>query len=81
VVGHITPEAFDGGAIGLINDDDKIIIDATSNTINVILTDEEMAARKAAWKQPALKATKGLLYRYAKTVSSAAEGCVTDEMP
>jgi dihydroxy-acid dehydratase len=81
VVGHITPEAFDGGAIGLINDDDKIIIDATSNTINVILTDEEMAARKAAWKQPALKVTKGLLYRYAKTVSSAAEGCVTDEMP
>src|SRR3954469_12183668 len=80
VVGHITPEAFDGGAIGLINDDDKIIIDATTNTINVILTDEEMAARKAAWKQPALKVTKGLLYRYAKTVTSAAEGCVTDEM-
>jgi dihydroxy-acid dehydratase len=80
VVGHITPEAFDGGAIGLINDDDKIIIDATKNIINVILTDEEMAARKAAWKQPALKATKGLLYRYAKTVSTAAEGCVTDEM-
>jgi len=80
VVGHITPEAFDGGAIGLINDDDKIIIDATTNRINVILTDEEMAARKAAWQQPALKVSKGLLYRYAKTVTSAAEGCVTDEM-
>lgn len=80
VVGHITPEAFDGGAIGLIKDEDKIIIDATTNKINVILTDEEMAARKAAWKQPALKVTKGLLYRYAKTVTSAAEGCVTDEM-
>ncbi len=79
VVGHITPEAFDGGAIGLIKDDDKIIIDATSNQINVILSDEEMAARKAAWVQPELKVKKGLLYKYAKTVSTAAEGCVTDE--
>jgi len=79
VVGHITPEAFDGGAIALIKDEDKIIIDATTNQINVILSDEEMAARKAAWQQPALKVTKGLLYRYAKTVSNAAEGCVTDE--
>jgi dihydroxy-acid dehydratase len=79
VVGHITPEAFDGGAIGLIKDEDKIIIDATTNQINVILSDEEMAARKAAWVQPKLKVSKGLLYRYAKTVSTAAEGCVTDE--
>ena len=80
VVGHITPEAFDGGAIGLIKDEDKIIIDATTNQINVILSDEEMAARKAAWVQPKLKVSKGLLYRYAKTVSTAAEGCVTDEL-
>jgi dihydroxy-acid dehydratase len=79
VVGHITPEAYDGGEIGLIKDEDKIIIDATTNQINVILTDEEMAARKAAWQQPELKVSKGLLYRYAKTVKSAAEGCVTDE--
>jgi dihydroxy-acid dehydratase len=79
VVGHITPEAFDGGAIALIKDEDKIIIDAVTNRINVILSDEEMSARKAAWQQPALKVTKGLLYRYAKTVTSAAEGCVTDE--
>ncbi|MDB4926852.1 dihydroxy-acid dehydratase [Mucilaginibacter sp.] len=79
VVGHITPEAFDGGAIALIKDEDKIIIDATTNKINVILTDEEMAARRAAWIQPKLKVTKGLLYRYAKTVTTAAEGCVTDE--
>ena len=79
VVGHITPEAFDGGAIALIKDNDKIIIDAVKNTINVILTDEEMAARRAAWKQPALKVTKGLLYKYAKSVTTAAEGCVTDE--
>ncbi|MCC8425756.1 dihydroxy-acid dehydratase [Mucilaginibacter sp. UR6-11] len=80
VVGHITPEAFDGGEIGLIKDEDKIIIDATTNQINVMISDEEMAARKAAWIQPKLKVTKGLLYRYAKTVSNAAEGCVTDEM-
>jgi dihydroxy-acid dehydratase len=80
VVGHITPEAFDGGEIGLIKDNDKIIIDATTNQINVILADEEMAARKAAWVQPKLKVSRGLLYRYAKTVTSAAEGCVTDEM-
>jgi len=79
VVGHITPESFDGGGIALIKDEDKIIIDAINNTINVILTDEEMAARRAAWKQPKLKVTKGLLYRYAKTVTTAAEGCVTDE--
>ena len=59
--------------------EDKIIIDATTNQINVILSDEELAARKAAWQQPELKVSKGLLYRYAKTVKSAAEGCVTDE--
>jgi dihydroxy-acid dehydratase len=80
VVGHITPEAFDGGAIALIKDDDKIIIDAIKNTINVMISDDEMAARRAAWIQPKLKVTKGLLYKYAKTVSNAAEGCVTDEM-
>ena len=79
VVGHITPEAFNGGAIALVKDDDKIIIDATTNQINLILTDEEMAARKAAWVQPRLKVTKGLLYKYAKSVATAAEGCVTDE--
>lgn len=80
VVGHITPEAFDGGAIAFVKDNDPIEIDAVARTINLKISDEEMAARKAAWKQPALKATKGLLYRYAKTVSNAAEGCVTDEM-
>lgn len=79
VVGHITPEAFDGGEIGLINDNDIIEIDATKNTINVKISDDEFAARKAVWQQPALKVTKGLLYKYAKSVSTAAEGCVTDE--
>lgn len=80
VVGHITPEAFDGGGIALVKDNDTIVIDAVSRTLNVQISDEEFAARKAAWQQPALKVSKGLLYRYAKTVSNAAEGCVTDEM-
>lgn len=79
VVGHITPEAYDGGTIALVKDDDRIEIDATTRTIQLKVSDEEIAQRRAAWKQPALKATKGLLYKYAKSVSTAAEGCVTDE--
>ncbi len=79
VVGHITPEAYDGGTIALVNDDDIIEIDAISRTMTLKVSDEELAKRRAAWKQPALKATKGLLYKYAKTVTTAAEGCVTDE--
>jgi dihydroxy-acid dehydratase len=78
VVGHITPEAFNGGNIGLVNDDDPIRIDAVNRTIDVLISPEEMEARRAIWKQPALKATKGVLYKYAKQVSSAAFGCVTD---
>jgi len=81
VVGHITPEAFDGGLIAMVKDEDQIEIDAVANTIKVLLSDEEIAARRAAWQKPALKVTKGVLYKYAKTVSTAAEGCVTDEMP
>lgn len=79
VVGHITPEAFDGGLIGLVNDDDIIEIDAIKNTLTLQVSGEEIAKRKADWKQPALKATKGILYKYAKSVKTAAEGCVTDE--
>lgn len=78
VVGHITPEAFEGGLIGLVEDDDTIEIDAINNTINVKLSDEEIAKRRAAWAQPALKVTKGVLYKYAKTVANASQGCVTD---
>ena len=78
VVGHITPEAYDGGAIAFVKDDDKIIIDSKTNQINLIISDEEMAARRAAWVQPKLKVTKGVLYKYAKSVTTAAEGCVTD---
>lgn len=79
VVGHITPEAYNGGLIGLIEDDDTIIIDAVNNTINLIAPDEVIEARRAKWEQPALKVNKGVLYKYAKTVSDATEGCVTDE--
>jgi len=79
VVGHITPEAYEGGTIGLVNDDDIIEIDAVSNTLILHISDEELEKRRQAWQQPKLKVTSGLLYKYARTVSSAAEGCVTDE--
>jgi len=79
VVGHITPEAYEGGAIALVQDNDTIELDATKNTITLKISPEELAKRQAAWKQPPLKATKGLLYKYAKQVKNAAEGCVTDE--
>lgn len=79
VVGHITPEAQSGGNIGLINNGDIIVINAENKTINVKLTNEELAKRKANWKAPELKHKKGILYKYAKTVSSASEGCVTDK--
>jgi dihydroxy-acid dehydratase len=79
VVGHITPEAYNGGLIGLVEDDDEIEIDVTVNKINLKVSDRIIAERRKKWKQPALKATKGILYKYAHCVSSASEGCVTDE--
>ncbi len=79
VVGHIAPEAQDGGTIALVEDGDTIIIDAETNAIRVDVSDKELAKRKAAWVQPELKFKKGVLYKYARSVSSAAQGCVTDE--
>lgn len=79
VVGHITPEAYEGGLIGLVEDNDIIEIDAVKNTLILKVSDEVIAQRRANWKQPAPKATKGILYKYAKSVKTAAEGCVTDE--
>lgn len=79
VVGHITPEAYDGGLIGLVQDDDIIEIDAVKNTLILKVSEAEIAKRKAAWTQPALKVTKGLLFKYALSVKDASEGCVTDE--
>ena len=78
VVGHITPEAFLGGLIGLVKDGDEIEIDAEKNTINLLVSEEEIAARKAAFVQPDYKVKFGVLYKYAKSVADASEGCVTD---
>lgn len=79
VVGHITPEAQSGGLIGLLKDGDMITIDAANNIIDADLSAEEITKRKSAWKAPASKHKKGILYKYSKTVSSASEGCVTDK--
>ena len=79
VVGHIVPEAQTGGAIGLIENGDIIEINAESNTLNILVSDEELASRKANWKEPAYKFQRGVLYKYIKNVSTASEGCVTDE--
>lgn len=78
LVGHVSPEAQVGGMIALLENGDKIIIDAINNTMNVDLTDNEIADRKSKWVAPAQKATRGTLKRYVKTVSSASTGCVTD---
>lgn len=79
VVGHITPEAYDGGGLALVQDDDIIEIDANKNTINVKLDEKILAERKKKWKQPPLKASKGILFKYAQCVKPADQGCVTDE--
>lgn len=79
VVGHITPEAFDGGLLALVEDDDIIEIDATKKTLTLKVKDEVISERRKKWKQPALKATRGVLFKYARSVKDASEGCVTDE--
>lgn len=79
VVGHITPEAFEGGLIALVKDDDVIEIDAVNNKLTLKVSQEEIDERKKNWKQPALKATKGILFKYAQHVKPADQGCVTDE--
>jgi len=80
VVGHITPEAQEGGNIALINDGDKITIDSVKNTIDLDISETELKQRKSEWSEPKLKVNSGALYKYAKTVSSASKGCVTDEI-
>ena len=80
VVGHITPEAYDGGLIALVKDDDVIELNVTTRSINLKVPEEEIQQRKQAWKRPSLAATKGLLFKYARTVKDASEGCVTDEI-
>ncbi len=79
IIGHVVPEAQDGGPIALVRDGDQILIDAAGNTLSVAIGDDEMQARRAQWKQPPFKATRGTLFKYIKNVKTACEGCVTDE--
>lgn len=79
IVGHITPEAQEGGPLALVKTGDRVTIDAEKLRLDVDISDKEMAARRAAWKAPPYKATRGTLYKYIKSVKSASDGCVTDE--
>ncbi len=79
VVGHITPEAYEGGLIAFVKDDDRITIDAVNRQMTLHVSDAEIAERKKGWTQPPLKASNGILYKYARQVKTAADGCVTDE--
>lgn len=79
VVGHITPEAFEGGNISLVKDNDIIELDAVKNSINLMISDKEMETRRSAWKQPEPPVKNGVLFKYFRQVKNASEGCVTDE--
>ena len=79
IVGHVTPEAQEGGPIALVKDGDRIRIDAVENRIDVLVQPAELETRKRSWIAPALKVKRGTLYKYIKNVKSASEGCVTDE--
>ena len=79
IVGHITPEAQEGGPLGLLRNGDRVTIDAETRRLDVELDQSELTSRRAQWEAPPLKATRGTLHRYIKCVKSASEGCVTDE--
>ncbi len=79
IVGHVTPEAQEGGPIALVRNGDRITIDAAKNQISVDISDAELASRREKFKAPPYKVTRGTLYKYIKNVKSASEGCVTDE--
>jgi dihydroxy-acid dehydratase len=78
IIGHVVPEAQDGGPIALVQDGDVITIDDETHQISVALSDDELAARRAAWTAPPFKATNGALWKYIKLVQDASHGCVTD---
>jgi dihydroxy-acid dehydratase len=78
IIGHITPEAQEGGPIALVRDGDRIVIDAAACELKVEVSDAELAQRRTAWQTPAPKATSGVLGKYVRLVRSASEGCVTD---
>jgi dihydroxy-acid dehydratase len=79
IVGHITPEAQEGGPVALVQHGDRITIDASRNSISVDVSEVELAARRLRWQAPPYKATRGTLYKYIKNVKPASLGCVTDE--
>lgn len=79
IVGHITPEAQEGGPLGLLQDGDIVTINAKTNRLDVDVSEAELKSRRSNWVAPPLKATRGTLYKYIKNVKSASEGCVTDE--
>ncbi len=79
VVGHITPEAYNGGLIALVEDNDVIELNVSTHSITLKVAEEVIAKRRAAWKRPKLKAEKGILFKYAQCVKDASQGCVTDE--
>jgi dihydroxy-acid dehydratase len=79
IIGHVVPEAQEGGPIGLVRNGDVITIDADTRRLDVAVSEEEMSARGAAWQMPPYKASRGTLYKYIKNVKNASEGCVTDE--
>ena len=79
IVGHVVPEAYEGGPIALVEDGDTVVIDAGQASITVEVSDEEMSRRKAVWQQPAPKFTRGMLAKYIRCVAPASQGCVTDE--
>ena len=79
LIGHVTPEAQDGGPIALVRSGDRILIDAKKRVLELEVPADELARRRAAWTAPPLKATRGTLFKYIKNVRNASEGCVTDE--
>ena len=79
IIGHVVPEAQVGGPIALVEDGDRVTINAETNEISVDVSAEEMAKRKANWTMPPYKASRGTLYKFIKNVTTASEGCVTDK--
>jgi dihydroxy-acid dehydratase len=79
IVGHVVPEAQDGGPIALVCDGDVVVIDADTATIDMEVSDEELGRRRSQWEAPPLKATRGILAKYIRCVAPASQGCVTDE--
>ena len=79
IVGHVVPEAQEGGPIALVRDGDVVVIDAEAATIDMEVADDELARRKGEWRAPPPKATRGILAKYIRCVAPASSGCVTDE--